>query len=59
MTDGEVPDGDFNLENKDTSMTGSHMETETESVELPPKKKKKVMENNATVKKVDAPKPKI
>jgi hypothetical protein len=58
MTDDKVPDGDFDLENEDASMASSHTETETESVELPPKKKK-VVENNVTVKKVDAPKPKI
>jgi hypothetical protein len=58
MTDGEVPDGDFSLEDENTTMTASNTETEAESVELPPKKKKKVEENNAT-KKMNASKPKV
>lgn len=57
MKDGEKLDGDFHMENEDT-VTASNTETETESVELPPKKKKKVVENSAG-EKVNASKPKI
>ena len=49
MTDGGESDGDFNPESEDT-VTASNTETETEGLELPPKKKKKVVENNATEK---------
>jgi hypothetical protein len=61
MTDGEVLDSNFDPENEDIPMTAS--DAETEIVELPPKKKKKmvekVVENEATAKKVKAPKPKV
>ena len=42
MSNDDVPESNSNPENKDISMSGSN--TETESVELPPKKKKKVVE---------------
>lgn len=71
MSDVETSDGgrqgsDFNPENSDIPMTGSN--TETESVSLPPKKKKKVAQKETaqkettqkeTVKKEKVPKPKI
>jgi hypothetical protein len=66
MSDVETSDGgrrgsDFNPEDSDIPMTGSN--TETESVSLPPKKKKKVAQKETTqketVKKEKVPKPKI
>jgi len=69
MSDGEVLESDFNPENEDIPMTESN--TDTESVVLPPKKKKKVVEKvvekvaeevagkEVTAKKVKVPKPKV
>ena len=57
MTDGGESDGDFNPESEDT-VTASNTETETEGLELLPKKKKKVVENNAT-EKANTPKAKL
>ena len=60
-SDGGGRGDDFNPEDSDIPMTGSN--TETESVSLPPKKKKKVAQKETTqketVKKEKVPKPKI